>query len=45
MKEFLQVPKFEANDNKNYKVKTILNNAIYTKKVGEHLLRLSDLIV
>ena len=36
---------FETNDDKEYKVKTIKNNSIYTKKANRHLLRLYYLVV
>ena len=30
-------PKFDASDNKKYKVATIIDNAVYAKKVEGHL--------
>ena len=45
MNEFLLVPKFEASDNKKYKVKTIQDIVIYAKKVGKYVLGLYYLIV
>lgn len=32
--------RFEVNNNREYKVKTIKNSAIYTKKAKRHTLRL-----
>lgn len=32
-----QMPNFEANNNKKYKVKTILNSAVYAKEADGHL--------
>ena len=42
---FVTVPEFEADNNKEYKVKAIQNNAIYTKKAGKYLPGLYYLIV
>lgn len=38
------MPKFEANNNKDYKVKAIQVSAVYTKKADEYLLELYYLV-
>lgn len=37
--------KFEANNNKKYKVKIIQNNKVYVKKVRGHLSELYYLVI
>lgn len=45
MNKFLPMLKFEANNNKESKIKTIYDNAIYAKKADKHLLGLYYLVV
>lgn len=45
MNKFLLIFKFETSNNKEYKIKTIQNNAVYTKKIGGHLLGLYYLAI
>lgn len=45
MNKFLQVPKFESDNSKNYEVKTIRNSTVYTNEANRHLLKLYYLVV
>ena len=37
MNEFVEVPKFELGDNKEYKVEAIQDSTVYVKKADGHL--------
>lgn len=45
MNKFFLIPKFEASNDKKYKVKPICDNAIYVKKADRHLPKLYYLFV
>lgn len=45
MNKFLSVQDLELGNNKEYKVETIWDSIIYTKKVDKYLLRLYYLVV
>ena len=40
-----ELPEFEADNNKKYKVKVILDNAVYAKEVNRYLSGLYYLVV
>lgn len=44
MNEFLLVPEFGFDNNKEYKIKAIKDSAVYTKEASRHLPRLYYLV-
>lgn len=45
MSKFLLVPEFKIGNDKKYKIKTIQDNIVYTKKLDRHLVGLYYLII
>lgn len=42
--EFVEVPKSDIGNDKEYKVETIWDGAVYAKKIDRHLLRIYYLV-